>query len=160
MITYYRDPSVLVTSDAIRVDGRSYPLAELARVWHRRGRRSWRTVAGRGALGVAMLVPLGLAAIGIAVALTFDASRNTTIALVGGAILVGLAVGPLADFLLEHMDRSYARGTRAQEIWAEWRGTQVLLVQTGDALRFGKIYRALQRAIELPQPRLARARRG
>ncbi|HEU4425704.1 MAG TPA: DUF6232 family protein [Pilimelia sp.] len=152
MTTYYRDPSVLVTSDAIRVDGRSFPLAELARVWHRRGSRSWRALAGRGALGVAMLVPLALAGIGLAVALSFDASTNVTVALVGGALLVGLGVGPLADFLLEYMDRSYARGAHAHEIWADWRGSPVLLLRTSDALRFGKVYRALQRAIERPQP--------
>ena len=160
MITYYRDAAVLVTSDAIEVDGRSYPLADLVRVWHSRGRRSWRALAGRGALGAAMLVPLALAGIGVAIALSLDASTSTTVALVAGAILVGLGVGPLADFLLEHMDRSYARGAHAHEIWADWRGTPVLLLQTRDALRFGKIYRALQRAIERAQPAATPARRA
>jgi hypothetical protein len=147
--TFYRDQEVRVTSDAIQVDGRAYPLAELVRVWHRRGERSWRAVAGRGAIGVAMLVPLVLAAIGIAVAVTLDASTTTTVAVVAGAVLVGLLAGPLADVLLEHMDRSYAQGSREIEIWALWRGSPVLLLRTGDRLRFGKIYRALQRALEL-----------
>ncbi|MFD0788039.1 DUF6232 family protein, partial [Micromonospora azadirachtae] len=51
MTTYYDDRSVQVTSTAIRVDDRIYPLAEISMVWHRRGSRSWRVLAGRGALG-------------------------------------------------------------------------------------------------------------
>ena len=46
------------------------------------------------------------------------------------------------------MDRSYARGSRQLEIWARWRGREVRLLSTRDALRFGQIYRALQRAME------------
>lgn len=145
---YYRDRAVRVTAERIEVDGRAYPLAELARVWYRRGRWSWRTVAGRGALGVAMLVPVALGAVGVAVALSIGASATTTIAMVLGAGLVGLLAGPLADVLLEHLDRSYARGARQVEIWALWHGAPVLLIRTGDQLRFGKIYRALQRALE------------
>ncbi len=152
MIEYYRDRQVSVTSDAVRVDDRAYRLAELSRLWHRRGRRSWTSLAGRGALGMAMLGPLVAAVIGIVVAVRIDASTSTTIALVGGAVLVGLAAGPLADILLERMDRSYARGSRRLEIWAEVRGRAVLLLVTEDALRFGQIYRALQRAVERPRP--------
>ncbi|HYN97280.1 MAG TPA: DUF6232 family protein [Pilimelia sp.] len=151
MITYYRDPAVQVTSDALRVDGTAYPLAELARVWHRRGRTSWRAVAGRGALGLAMLVPLALGAAGLAAALTLDLAPMNTLAVALAAALVGLGVAPLADVLLEFMDRSYARGSQAHEIWALRHGQPVLILRTGDALRFGKVYRALQRALEQPQ---------
>jgi hypothetical protein len=146
--TLYRDPTVQVTSAAIEVDGRAYALAEFARVWHRRGERSWRAVAGRGALGLAMLAPVGLGLVGLAVALSVDASAPTRVAMVLGAVLVGFLAGPLADVLLEHMDRSYARGSREIEIWALWRGRPVLLLRTADQLRFGKIYRALQRALD------------
>jgi Family of unknown function (DUF6232) len=148
MITYYDDRAVRVTSDAIRVAGRSYPLRSLAQVWHRRGTRSWTAVAGRGAIGAAMLGPLVAAAIGVVVALSLDASRTVTVGLVGGSILVGLAFGPVADFLLERMDRSYARGAHPLEIWAQVDGRPTMLLQTPDALRFGQIYRALQRAME------------
>jgi hypothetical protein len=148
MVTYFRDASVQVTSDAISIGGRAYPLRELTRVWHRRGKRSWRAVAGRGALGAVLLVPLGLAALGLAVAFSLDASPGTTAAVVAGAIVVGLGVGPLADVVLEYMDRSYARGAHDYEIWAEWRGRPVRLLHTGDALHFGKVYRAIQRAAE------------
>jgi hypothetical protein len=34
------------------------------------------------------------------------------------------------------------------EIWARCRGTEVMLVRTDDRTRFGRIYRALQRALE------------
>ncbi len=152
MIEYYRDPQVRVTSDVIRVDGRAYRLAELARIWHQRGHRSWSSLAGRGALGGAMLVPVALAIVAITLAITIDASTATTIALIGGAILFGLAALPLADFLLDRLDRSYDRGTRRLEIWADVRGTPTLLLGTDDRLRFGRIYRALQRAVEHAEP--------
>ncbi|HEX2771657.1 MAG TPA: DUF6232 family protein [Micromonosporaceae bacterium] len=148
MTTYYSDRSVQVTSDAIRVAGRAYPLHGLRRVWYARGARRWSALAGRGALGAAMVGPVVAAAIGIVVALRLDASGTATVAIVGVSCLVGLAAGPLADVLLERMDRSYARGSRDLQIWADVRGTPVLLLHTRDALRFGQIYRALQRAVE------------
>jgi hypothetical protein len=148
MIEYYRDRNVTVTSSGVRFDGRAYRLGEFVRIWHRRGRRSWGSVAGRGMLGVAMMVPVLAGVLGIGVALSVDASTSTTIALVGGGLLLGLAALPVADVLLERMDRSYARGSRNLEIWADVRGSETLLLQTDDALRFGQIYRALQRALE------------
>ncbi|MEU5905103.1 DUF6232 family protein [Micromonospora sp. NPDC047527] len=152
MVTYYDDKSVEVTSTAVRVDGRSYPLAEITMVWHRRGSRSWRVLVGRGAIGAALAGPLVAAVLGIGVAVWLHRSPTVTIAIVGASVLVGLAVGPVADFLFEHLDRSYARGSRQLEIWARWRGHPVRLLRTGDALRFGQIYRALQRAVEQSQP--------
>ncbi|MEV5768412.1 DUF6232 family protein [Micromonospora sp. NPDC052213] len=152
MITYYDDRSVQITSAAVRVDGRTFRLADISMVWHRRGSRSWRVLAGRGAIGAALAGPLVAAALGIALALTLDRSLSVTVAIVGASVLVGLAVGPVADFLFEHLDRSYARGSRQLEIWARWRGQPVRLLCTGDALRFGQIYRAVQRAVEAGQP--------
>ena len=148
MITYYDDRAVRVTSESIRVAGRSYPLHALTKVWHTRGRRSWAAVAGRGALGIALLAPLVAAVIGIVVALSLHASTTATVAMVGGSILVGLGFAPMADYLLEQLDRSYARGSHPMEVWAVVGGRPTLLLQTSDALRFGQIYRALQRAVE------------
>ncbi|MFY1684747.1 DUF6232 family protein [Micromonospora sp. WMMD730] len=148
MITYYDDRSVQVTSAAIRVDGRAFPLAEIGLVWHRRGDRSWRVLAGRGAIGAALAGPLVAAAIGIAVAVWLHRSPTVTLAIVGASVLVGLAVGPVADFLFDRLDRSYDRGSRQRELWVRWQGRPVLLLSTGDALRFGQIYRAVQRAME------------
>ncbi|MBQ1045943.1 MULTISPECIES: DUF6232 family protein [unclassified Micromonospora] len=148
MITYYDDRSVQVTSTAVRVDGRSYPLAELTTVWHRRGDRSWRVLAGRGAIGAALAGPLVTAVLGIGLAVWLQRSAVVTIAIVGISVLIGLAVGPVADFLFEYLDRSYARGSREMEMWADWRGRPVRLLHTRDAMRFGQIYRAVQRAME------------
>ena len=148
MITYYRDADVLVTSTGVRMGGRDYRLSELARIWHTRGRRSWRTIAGRGALGLAILVPVLVGVVGILIALLIDAGTTTTVALVGGGILVGLCAAPMADVLLEFVDRSYDRGSRSLEIWGRVRGADVLLLRTGNAQRFGRIYRALQRALD------------
>ena len=148
MVTYYRDRDVLVTSAGVRISGHDYRLGEFARVWHERGRRQWSAVAGRGALGIAMIAPVLVGILGVLVALVIDASVSTTIALAGGGILVGLAAMPLADVLLEFVDRSYDRGSRRLEIWADVRGSRMLLLQTDDAQRFGRIYRALQRALD------------
>ncbi|QGN50357.1 DUF6232 family protein [Micromonospora sp. WMMD558] len=152
MVTYYDDRSVQVTSTAVRVDGRTFALAEISAVWHHRGSRSWRVLAGRGAIGAALAGPLVAAGLGIALALWLDRSAAVTVGIVGASVLVGLAVGPVADFLFEHLDRSYARGSRRLEIWARWRGRPVQLLATGDALRFGQIYRAVQRAVEAGHP--------
>ncbi|WP_433721631.1 DUF6232 family protein [Actinoplanes sp. CA-051413] len=148
MITYYRDPDVLVTSAGVRMSGREYRLGDFAQVWHRQGRRSWSAVAGRGVLGIAMIVPLVIGAVGVLVALVINASTATTVALIGGGILIGLAAAPLSDVLLEFVDRSYDKGSRRREIWARIRGSEVLLLDTDNAQRFGQIYRALQRALD------------
>lgn len=154
MITYYRDPDVLVTSTGVRMAGRDYRLSDFMQVWHTRGRRSWSAVAGRGALGLAMIIPVLVGIVGVLVALLIDASTSLTIALAGGGVLIGLAAAPLADVLLEFVDRSYDRGSRRLEIWARIRNTDVLLLTTDDAQRFGQIYRALQRALDQdPVPR-------
>jgi hypothetical protein len=128
--------------------GRAYRLGDFVQVWHTRGRRSWGRLVGRGALGLAILAPIAVGAIGILIALAIDASAGTTIALIGGGILIGLGAAPLADVLLEFVDRSHDRGSRDLEIWGRVRGADVLLLRTNNAQRFGQIYRALQRALE------------
>jgi hypothetical protein len=148
MITYYKDKDVLVTSTGVRMGGRDYRLGDLDLVWHERGRRTWNAAAGRGALGLAMLTPIAVGILGILIALVVHASTAATVALVGGGILAGLAAAPLADVLLEKVDRSYDRGNRCLEIWGRIQGRDALLLRTDNAQRFGQIYRALQRALE------------
>jgi len=148
MITYYRDPEVLVTSTGVRMAGRDYRLTDLDQVWHKRGRRDWSKVAGRGALGLVVIIPILVGALGILIALIIHASTAITIALVGGGILVGLIAAPLADVLLEQVDRSYDRGSHPLEIWGRVRGADTLLLTTDNRQRFGQIYRALQRAMD------------
>lgn len=148
MTTYYRDPEVLITSSGVRMNGRDFRLPELLQVWYTRGARSWGVIAWRGALGLAMLLPLLAGALAVLVAVMIDAEIGTTLALVVGGILLGLAVVPVADLLLERVDRSYDRGSRDLEIWGRVRDGEVLLLRTADAQRFGRVYRALTRAME------------
>jgi hypothetical protein len=151
MTTYYRDRDVWITSTGVRMNGQEFTLAQLRQVWHRQGRRSWGKIAGRGAIGLAMLLPILVGALGVGVALVIDASTAVTVGLIGGGVLVGLASAPVADMLLEQVDRSHDRGSRELEIWARTPAGDVQLLHTADASRFGRIYRALQRALE-PQP--------
>lgn len=149
--TYYHDAAVRVTSLAVQVNGRAYPLRELVTVWHRAGRRGasgWRTLGIRVALVVVPLLPLVAAGGVVAVALRVEGSPVSRIVLFSLAGLLALGTAPLLDIALGRMERTYDRGTTVHEIWARWRGTEVLLVRTGDRLRFGRIYRALQRALE------------
>lgn len=148
MIVYYRDPSVEVTSTWIRVGERQYPFTQLSRIWYRRYARSWRAVAGRGAWGLTLFMPVIAAAIGVVVAMQLDASSGTRAIIIVAAILVGLGVGPLLDPVLGKLDESFDRGVHMHEIWVEHNGLEVRLLVTADAARFGRIYRALQRAAE------------
>ncbi|MDG4767341.1 DUF6232 family protein [Solwaraspora sp. WMMD406] len=148
MITYYDDKSVRITSAEIRVGQQRFPLRDLYRIWQRRGARSWGALAGRGMVGIAFVAPVVTAILGLVTALTIQASPTITIALVGGSILVGLAIVPLADLLLGLLDDSYDRGSHVLELWVEARGVPVLLVASRDALRIGRIHRSLRRAVE------------
>jgi hypothetical protein len=134
----------------VRVDSPqgTVPVAELERVWYRKGSRSWRGLAQRGALGLLMLSPVVAAAVALAVALLIDVSVVNRIAIVLAAALFGLAAAPLMDLVLEFFDRSYARGAHRYQIWGSLRGAPVLLLETDDALRFGQTYRAIERAME------------
>ncbi|MEV6349374.1 DUF6232 family protein [Actinoplanes sp. NPDC051851] len=148
MTTYYRDPDVLITSSGVHMNGREFRHRDLIQVWHTRGRRSWGAIARRGALGMAILTPLLVAALAVGFALMMEAAVTTTISVAIGGVLAGLAVVPVADLLLERVDRSYDRGTRSLEIWGRVPDGEVLLLRTDNAQRFGRVYRALQRALE------------
>lgn len=151
MPTYYRDDTVRVTAVEIEIDGQRYPLARLDYVWHRRTHRFARgsyvllTRVGTVALAVGFLLAVPAAV------LTADLGLNTwhvlsVVALVG--TLLAAAAGFGLDPLLELLDRSHDQGHGVHEIWARVQGRELLLFSTVDALRFGKVYRALQRAIE------------
>ncbi|BAL92371.1 hypothetical protein AMIS_71510 [Actinoplanes missouriensis 431] len=148
MTTYYRDPEVLITSSGVHMNNQDFRLPELIRVWYTRGARDWGVIARRGALGLTMLLPLAAGVLAIGVALVIEATFATTLAFLVGGVLVGLAVVPVADLLLERVDRSYDRGSRSLEIWGRVPGGDVLLLRTDNAQRFGRVYRALQRALE------------
>lgn len=151
MITYYHDDSVKITSRAIQVDRRAYPLGELATVYYRDGGRElagWRILGSR--ITMALAPPaLVVASIALVVlTIRMDAGPVTKLILFMVAGLLALATLPLLDLTLGGIERTYDRGTRVHEIWARWRGTEVMLLRTADKTRFGRIYRALQRALE------------
>ncbi|WP_033340244.1 DUF6232 family protein [Catenuloplanes japonicus] len=148
MVTYYRDAAVEVTSDRLALGGRVYPLAALDQVWHRRGARQWGGVVSRGAFGIVMIGPLVTATFGLLIAMLLHTSIAVTAAIVAGSVLIGLAGVPVADLLLDRVDRTYDRGSHELELWALIEGQQVLLLHSADARRFNQIYRALQRAVE------------
>jgi hypothetical protein len=135
-----------VTSEAIQVEDQAYRFDELTRVWHRREKKPWRELAGRGFWGVSFLFPFVGAAIGFAVAIVLDLSFGARATIVVAAILVGLSTGPLLDPILGRLDSSFDRGLHLHEIWVERYGVEILVLQTRDASRFGRIYRAVQRA--------------
>jgi hypothetical protein len=143
---YYSDRSVRVTSTGIQVDGELHRFDQLTRIWHRRDQRSWRAVAGRGFWSLTSIAPLIAAVIGVVVAIQLDVGAGVRAVVVVAAILVGLAAGPLMDPVMGKLDDSFDRGVHLHEIWVERDGAEVLLLQTRDASRFGRIYRAVQRA--------------
>ena len=148
MIIYYQDRSVQVTSDAVQIDDQHYPFDQLERVWHARQRRSWREVAGRGAWGLAYLLPFVGAVAGFLIAFSVEASIGARATIVVAAILVGLSAGPLIDPILGKLDDSFDRGLHQHEIWVMRHGMALRVFETRDAARFGRIYRAVQRAAE------------
>jgi hypothetical protein len=151
MITYYRDDTVEITSRAIQVDNRLYRLGELAMVYYRdggRGPAGRRVLRSRIALVLAPPLLVVAALTLVLLTILMDAGLVTKLLLFMVAGMLALAVLPLLDLTLGGIERTYDRGTRVHEIWARWRGTEVMLVRTADRTRFGRIYRALQRAIE------------
>ncbi|WP_446213055.1 DUF6232 family protein [Micromonospora sp. IBSANI012] len=154
MTLYYRDDTVQVTSESIRAGGHAVRIADVTYVWHARGATTLAVrgrVLGRGVLVLLLSLP-PLVALVCVVSLAWSAQDrgNWKLALV---ILAGCAVGALAltPFLevpLSWLDRSYERGNRVHELWVQHHGQEMMLVRTPDALRFGQIYRAVQRAVE------------
>ncbi|MFC3504908.1 DUF6232 family protein [Micromonospora krabiensis] len=154
MVVYYRDDAVQVTSESIRVGGQVVSLPEVTYVWHSRGPKTLAVrgrVLGRGVLVLLLSLP-PLVALVCVVALVWSAQDRGewVLALI---ILAGFAVGALAltPFLevpLGWLDRSYERGNQVHELWVQHHGREELLLRTPDALRFGQIYRAVQRAVE------------
>lgn len=151
MVTYYSDGSVEITSRTIQVGGSTYPLGELATVYYRdggRGSAGWRVLGLRIAMALAPLAPVVASVALVVLTIRMDAGAVTKLILFMVAGLLALATLPLLDLTLGGVERTYDRGTRVHEIWARWRGTDVMLVRTADRSRFGRMYRALQRALE------------
>jgi hypothetical protein len=155
MIVYYRDPQVEITSEEVHLGDATFSLFELEYVWHREGEAEasvrLRPVR-RGAIGFALIMGGLLAAIGVIYLLATSVGHATSASrvLIPLAIVVALIgfAGPIIESAMHRIDETHDKGSRVQEIWALIDGMERMLVSTSDAHRFGKIYRALQRAIE------------
>lgn len=154
MTLYYRDATVQVTSESICSEGHRIPLREVTHVWH--------TTTGSGGagrsrlLGRALLVFLvsapPLVGLLCLVSLGYDVwdrgDWKPAAAIVAVCGLGALVLFPFMEVPLNWLDRSYDRGLRIQELWIRHHDQEIMLVRSSDALRFGQIYRAVQRAVE------------
>jgi hypothetical protein len=148
--TYYRDDTVHIDSAAIRVNGHSFPLSTLAYVWHRRTGRLRRGGYMLFSRGLALVVVVGLLVFAGMAARKIDFSGDTMVlagAILGGVVVLGVAAFAV-EFLLEAVDRTHEHGRGVHEIWVRSGGREFMLYSTTDSVRFGHIYRALQRALE------------
>ncbi|MFE9691405.1 DUF6232 family protein [Micromonospora sp. NPDC005806] len=154
MVLYYRDDAVQVTSEAIHAGGHVVALADVTYVWHARGATTLAVrgrVLGRGVLVLLLSLP-PLVALVCVLSLAWAAQDRgdwkLALVIVAAFVVVGLALAPFLELPLGWLDRSYERGSRVHELWVQHRGREVMLLRTPDVLRFGQIYRAVQRAIE------------
>ena len=156
MVTvYYRDDRVQVTSESVWTGEHAVPIAELTYVWHARGpitARRGSHLVGRGVLVFLLSVP-PLVALVCVVALAYAAQARgnwkLAVTIVVVCAVVGLSLTPFLEVPLRWLDRSYDHGGAAvHELWVQRRGQEIMLLSTSDGLRFGQIYRALQRAVE------------
>jgi hypothetical protein len=152
MTTFYRDSGVYVGSAEFQVEDQAYRLEDLELVWHRRGPRGapgMAIIAGRVALILAILAIIAGAAAAMR-GVDFSGYDHTTV-LVGvvvGVVLAGAVGLFVVEGVITLIERSYEKGSAEHQIWARHLDSEILLFSTRDKLRFGKIYRALQRAIE------------
>lgn len=145
-----------MTDEWVEVGRRRLRIAELTYVWHQRGRPTARTasrLAGRYGLIALLTVPVVAGAILLAnlVAAEYGLVAVTGVAVVMatvGMLLVVVLLSPVVEFPMMALERSYDRGLNVREIWVRWQGRDLMLLRTADAARFGKIYRAIERAIE------------
>lgn len=149
MTVYYRDSTISVRSSQLQIDQDIYDLDTLSYVWHRTRRSGGghlRTKLLTGTILGILVVALTLIAL---LKLDFGQYRwhVLTAAMVAGIGLIA-AAGFGVDPLLDLLDQGHDHGSGTHEIWARTGGREILLFSTSDSLRFGKVYRALQRALE------------
>ncbi|MGB2567508.1 DUF6232 family protein [Micromonospora citrea] len=154
MTLYYRDDAVQVTSESIRAGGHTVRIADVTYVWHARGATTMAVrgrVLGRGVLVLLLSLP-PLVALVCVVSLVYSAQDRgdwkLALVVLAACAVAALALIPFLELPLGWLDRSYERGNRVHELWVQHHGAEVMLVRTPDALRFGQIYRAVQRAVE------------
>ncbi len=151
-VTYYHDHAVYISSGGVRADGVWYPLDTVTYVWHRRTGRlrhgSYMLVTRLGAVGlvIALLVAGGIAARQV----SLSGSQRITLIVVGVLViaLIGTIAGMGVEGLLRAIDRSNERTRGQHEIWIRTADLETMIYTTSDRTAFGKVYRALGRAME------------
>lgn len=155
MTTYYQDGAVRVTDTAVEVGTRVFSIAELTYVWHERGRPTLRTTSrrlGRWALIAVLTLPVVAGAVVVANLIAAESGLGARLGIAAVLVLLGMILlmllSPVIEFPMMALERSYDRGTDVRELWVHWRDQDLMVLRTTDAARFGRIYRAIQRAIE------------
>ena len=152
MTTFYRDSGVYIGSAEFQVEDQAYRLEDLELVWHRRGPRGAPGIAIIAGRLLLILAVLGGIAAGGAAMRGIDLGSYDSGTILAGAVAGVVLAGAIGLFLVEGVitliERSYEKGGAEHQIWARHLNSDILLFATRDKLRFGKIYRALQRAIE------------
>jgi hypothetical protein len=151
-VTYYHDSVVHISSGGVRADGVWYPLQTVTYVWHRRTGRlrhgSYMLVTRVGAIAliIALLVAGGVAARQV----NLSGSQRITLIVVGVLVIavVGTIAGMGVEGLLRVIDRSNERTRGQHEIWIRTADLETMIYTTSDRTAFGKVYRALGRAME------------
>lgn len=155
MTVYYQDHEIRVTDRAIELAARTLLTNELSYVWHTRGQPTAQTTSrqfARFGLIVLMVLPIMVGAMVAGILIGADHGLPAQIGLAAVFVLIGVLLlallAPVLEFPMMALERSYDRGTSVHEIWVRWHHHDLLLLRTSDAARFGKIYRAIQRAVE------------
>ncbi|MEV4704358.1 DUF6232 family protein [Actinoplanes sp. NPDC049316] len=143
MRIYYHDPGVCVSSAAFSVPGFRYPLDDIERVW--RVRR--RALGRRSLAAAALLTGAGLAQVGICLAGRWILGGRGLALVVAALVVVRAMARLITGAVAVNAVEDLRRYGRRLELWAGIQGTPVLLVSTDDAIRHGRICRALARAL-------------
>jgi uncharacterized protein DUF6232 len=155
VLVYYRDLEVTVTDTAVMIGARAFRIVDLEYVWHQRGRQTWRTLARRlSRIVLIAVLTAPVVALGVIVGDVMFAPRSLPARAVAALVVITVGVialmllSPVFELPMMALERSYDRGTAVREIWVRWRDQDLMILRTTDASRFGRIYRAIERAVE------------
>jgi hypothetical protein len=128
MLTFYNHRGVRITDAYVSVDGSRYAVRDLQGVRTTRGpfNRMVVRALGGGVSLIAMAILMG-AVMPVAMTAAFG---------LAGLVAVGTA------FVLSRTH------PREMVLWANYRGMELMLMNTRDSIEFGKLTRALRRALE------------
>lgn len=128
MLTFYNHRGVRITDEYVSVDGHRYPVRDLQGVRTSRGPFNRMVVRALGG---------GVSLIGMAILM----GAVMPLAMTAAFGLTGLlAVG--SSFVLSRTH------PREWVLWANFRGFELMLIDTRDSIEVGKLTRALRRALE------------